>query len=293
MEKQQTKEVTLTRILNAPRELVFKAWTDPKELAKWWGPHGFTAPVCEVDLRPGGKLRINMHAPQLGFPDHWMTGVFQEIIAPARLVFTSKAFEDENGNAPLEIINTITFDDLDGKTKLTVHAVVTRATPEMAPALAGMEMGWSQSLEKLAQLLTGPIVIERTLKAPIEKVWKAITDEGQMKQWYFDLPGFRPEAGYEFEFYGGPDEKKYRHMCKITEVVTGKKLAYSWRYDGYEGNSLVTFELFAEGENTRVKLTHAGLDTFPANNPDLARHNFEQGWTQIIGTSLKEFLEKA
>jgi uncharacterized protein YndB with AHSA1/START domain len=83
------------------------------------------------------------------------------------------------------------------------------------------------------------------------------------------------------------------HLCKITEVVIGKKLSYSWRYDGYEGNSFVTFELFPEGNKTRLKLTHKGLETFPINNPDFAKENFIDGWTYITGTSLKEFLEKA
>lgn len=145
------KELTTTRILNAPRELVFKVWTDPKHLAQWWGPRGFTAPVCEVDLKPGGKIRIHMDHPQ--FPNHWMTGFFHEIVAPERLVFTSKAFENEEGVALLEILNTISFDEFDGKTKLTVHAVVTKATPEMSFALSGMDQGWSESLDKLNEYI--------------------------------------------------------------------------------------------------------------------------------------------
>lgn len=137
-----------------------------------------------------------------------------------------------------------------------------------------------------------PFVIERTYNASIAKVWKAITDKNEMKKWYFDLAEFKPEVGFEFRFLGGPDEKKYLHICKITEVVAGRKLTYSWRYDGYEGISYVTFELFAEGNGTKVKLTHAGLETFPTSNPDLAKENFVTGWTAIIGTSLREYLEK-
>jgi len=92
---------------------------------------------------------------------------------------------------------------------------------------------------------------------------------------------------------GGPsDERQYKHICKIIEVITGKKIAYSWRYEGYAGKTLVTFELFDEGTQTRLKLTHAGLETFPSDNPDLAKENFAEGWTMIIGTSLKEYLEK-
>ncbi len=135
-------------------------------------------------------------------------------------------------------------------------------------------------------------VIERTFNAPSEKVWKAITDKNEMKQWYFDLAEFKPEVGFEFRFKGGPDEEhQYLHVCEITEVVSGKKLTYSWRYDGYPGTSYVTFELFPEADKTRLVLTHAGLETFPADVPDFARKNFEQGWLEIIGTSLKKFVE--
>ncbi len=138
---------------------------------------------------------------------------------------------------------------------------------------------------------TGPFIIERTFNAPIARVWKAITEYNEMKQWYFDLPGFNPEVGYEFHFEGGPDDRKYLHLCKVTEVITGKKLTYSWRYDGYPGISFVTFELFDEGDKTRLKLTHDGLEMFPATNPDFAKENFAEGWTHIVGTSLKGFVE--
>ena len=136
-----------------------------------------------------------------------------------------------------------------------------------------------------------PFVIERTFDAPIGKVWRAITDKNQMKQWYFDIPEFKPEVGTQFQFYGGTEEKRYLHVCKVTEVVRHKRLRYSWRFDGYEGDSVVTFELSQQGGKTKLMFTHEGLDTFPVSNPDLARENFVEGWTAIIGSSLKEFLE--
>lgn len=136
-----------------------------------------------------------------------------------------------------------------------------------------------------------PIVIEGTLNAPIAKVWRAITDKNQMKEWYFHLSEFYPEPGFEFQFEGSKDDKSYLHLCKITEIVPGKKLQYSWRYEGYEGNSFVTFELFELGNKTRLKLTHEGLETFPASNKDFARENFVEGWTTIIGTLLPNYVE--
>lgn len=137
-----------------------------------------------------------------------------------------------------------------------------------------------------------PLIVERIYNAPANKVWKAITDINQIRQWYFNLADFKAEPGFEFQFEGGKDDKVYLHKCRITEVVPYKKLQYTWRYEGYEGNSYVTFELFAEGEKTRLKLTHEGLETFSMSNPDFDKKNFMQGWTQIIGTSLKDHVEK-
>lgn len=145
------REVIITRIIAAPRDLVFKAWTHPKHVAQWWGPKGFTNPVCELDVRPGGAILIHMRGPDgVVYP---MNGVFREIVEPERLVFTSSAFEDEEGNPQLEALNTITFAEHDGKTKLTVHAVVLKAGPGTEGALAGMEEGWNQSLDRLAESL--------------------------------------------------------------------------------------------------------------------------------------------
>lgn len=146
-----TQELVLERVFNAPRELVFKVWTESEHVAKWWGPALFTNPVCEMDARPGGAIRIDMHGPDGSVAP--MTGVFHEVIPPERLVFTSRAFEDSSGNAPLEVLNTITFEDYEGKTKIKLVAQVIKAAPEMAAALAGMEEGWQGSLDKLSDYL--------------------------------------------------------------------------------------------------------------------------------------------
>jgi uncharacterized protein YndB with AHSA1/START domain len=148
------QELTLKRTFNAPRELVFKAWTDPALVAKWWGPNEFTTPICELDARPGGKIYIVMHGPKgtdfdIDLP---MTGVFQEFDPPRRLVFTAEALPDEKGIPQLVTLDTVTFKEVDGKTNMTLHVVVVKSTPASAGALAGMEMGWSQSLDKLTEL---------------------------------------------------------------------------------------------------------------------------------------------
>ena len=137
------------------------------------------------------------------------------------------------------------------------------------------------------------IVIERVYDAPVSRVWKAITDKDQMKQWYFDLDEFRAEKGFRFQFYGqGKKGEKYLHHCEVTEVIPEHILTYSWAYEGYKGISYVTFELTEEEGRTHLKLTHRGLESFPADNPDFARENFNGGWTELTGKLLKGFVEK-
>jgi len=140
---------------------------------------------------------------------------------------------------------------------------------------------------------TTPFTLERTYQAPVKKVWEAITDKEKMKQWYFDLSEFRTEVGFEFSFAGqGSTGEKYTHLCKILEVINRKKISYSWTYKDHQGYSVVTFELFeVSDKETRLKLTHAGIETF-AGSGDFARTSFEAGWTELIGKSLKNFLEK-
>ena len=138
---------------------------------------------------------------------------------------------------------------------------------------------------------TEALVVERIFNAPIEDVWQAITEKEEMKLWYFDLAEFKAEVGFEFQFEGGKDDRVYLHLCKVTEVIPFEKLKYSWRYDGYEGISFVTFELIREGKQTKLKLTQEGLNSFPMSNPDFAKKNFSEGWNYIIHTSLKKYLE--
>src|SRR5437773_10326836 len=139
--------------------------------------------------------------------------------------------------------------------------------------------------------VTGTVVMERTFNAPVARVWRALTDADEMRQWYFDLKEFRPEVGFEFECVVEHEGNSYHHLCKVTEVIPQKKIAYTWRYKGEPGNSLVTLELFGEGEKTRLKLTHEGIESFP-KTPAYARKNFEVGWIAIIGSELKRFVEQ-
>jgi uncharacterized protein YndB with AHSA1/START domain len=144
------KEVKFTRILNASRELIFDVWTDPKHLAQWWGPHGFTSPVCKVDLRVDGDIIIDMRGPDGTVVS--MTGRYKEIERPERLVFTASAL-DEKGKPLFEVINTVTLTEEEGRTKMTLHAGVHKLRPEGKRHIDGMKEGWTQSLERFEEYI--------------------------------------------------------------------------------------------------------------------------------------------
>ena len=139
-------EMELTRLIRAPRSLVWQAWTDVDKLQQWWGPKHFTNPRCEIDLRAGGAIRIDMHAPDgIVFP---MSGEYEQIVPPERLVFLSSAL-DEQGEPIFTNRNTVLFREVDGGTEISIHTVVIETTPHAMQYLKGMREGWSSSLDKL------------------------------------------------------------------------------------------------------------------------------------------------
>ena len=144
------REATIQRTFNAPRRVVWKAWVDPTQMAQWFGPKGFDNPVCELEVRPGGKLNIHMRGPDGAI--YPCRGTFHEIVEPERLVFTSMAI-DQAGNVLIEALNTVTFTEQGDKTAMTLHVRVVKAVGMGLKYIKGMEAGWSQSLDKLDALL--------------------------------------------------------------------------------------------------------------------------------------------
>lgn len=140
-----------------------------------------------------------------------------------------------------------------------------------------------------------PIVIEKNVNAHVSRVWRALTDLAEMRQWYFPIDAFEPKPGWDFNFYAGPPHRRYHHCCTIIDAVPNARLSYTWRYPELcpGCNTLVTWELRAGGDNnTRVRLTHTGVDAFPKSDPNFARASFVAGWTHILGKSLKPHVEK-
>ena len=191
LESMLGRSLVIERMLDAPRALVFRAWTDPSHVQQWWGPHGFTNPRCEWDARPGGKIHIDMRGPDgTVYP---MPGEFHEVVEPERLVFSSSAVD-----GALKVVNTVTFAEAGEKTKMRMEAIVVHVAPEAAFAIAGMEEGWTQTLEKLDRDLEETFVMSRTFDAPRDLVWKAWTEKDRLMQWFGPKGATMPAAKLDF-----------------------------------------------------------------------------------------------
>lgn len=140
---------------------------------------------------------------------------------------------------------------------------------------------------------TDPVVMIKVLDAAPDRVWRAITDKDEMKEWYFNLPEFKAEPGFEFEFLGGDGTTEFLHKCEVLVAKPNEKLVHTWTYPGYDGSSEVSWELEKEGpDKTRLTLKHTGLHTFPESTKAFARENFEAGWGDIVGQLLPDYLSE-
>jgi uncharacterized protein YndB with AHSA1/START domain len=203
------RTLVTTRIYDAPRGLVYRAWTDPKQLAKWFPPEGFSSPRCEVDPRPGGVIRVDMKAPD-GPPFDGKVfpgpGVFQEVVPNERLVFTMTP-EIEPGRSMPMVLMSVRFEDHAGnKTKLTIEQTLPTVADYEAMVKTGMEQGINESLDKLAGVLSGNstdrgvavsgriLTLVRVFEAPRELVWTAYTDPKHITKWMFANDWETPSA---------------------------------------------------------------------------------------------------
>jgi uncharacterized protein YndB with AHSA1/START domain len=191
------RTLTVTRVFDAPRELVYRAWTDPKEFGKWFPPLGFSAARCELDVRPGGTLRMDMKGGDdagefagVVFPGK---GVYREVVPNERLSFT---FEGEDASQP-QILMTVVFQDEGRKTKLTIYQIAKTVAEYEALLKIGASEGLGQSLDKLAALVEGKgsgtratvtgrtLTLTRIFDAPRDLVWTAYTDPKHIVKWSF------------------------------------------------------------------------------------------------------------
>ena len=277
MARENKNELTITRVFDAPRGKVWKAWTDPEELKKWWGPKNFTAPVSKIDLRVGGKYLSCMRAPD--GKDYWSTGVYREIVPMERIVVTD-SFADEKGNVvpashygmtedfPLELLVTVTFEQLGNKTKMVLRH---EGIPEgMMRELT--ETGWSESFDKLAEHIAASgtriiaergkqeVVITRLFDAPRDLVFRANTDRDLISQWWgpkrltttIDKMDAKPGGQWRFVQRDAAG-KEYAFHGVYHEVRSPGLIVDTFEFEGMPGHvSLETCTLEEIGGKTKM-----------------------------------------
>lgn len=281
------QELDLVRTFDAPRELVWKAWTDPQHLAMWWGPHGFSNPVCEVDVRVGGAIHIEMRGPDgTIYPND---GEFVEVVPPERLAFTSGVTD------LFEVLTTVTLTERGGRTTVAVNARVLKATGDAAPFLAGMEAGWSQSLERLAEVTTPTanreLFATRLYAAPRALVFRMWTEPEHLAKWW-GPNGFtstigrmdvRPGGDWELVMHG-PDGRNYDNRMKYVEVDAPNRLVYD--HDSHPPfRATVTFE--DAGPYTKVSM-HMLFATIEQRDQTIRVFGAAEGLVQTLGRLDKE-----
>ncbi len=286
----ETRELSISRLINAPQELVWEAWTNPEHIRHWWGPVGFKSTISKMEVTEGGEWIFVMHGPD--GTDYKNKHVYIKLEKPSLIIMRHESFPP--------FVMTARFEAKGTQTLVTLHSVFESASQlqEVIKVFKADE-GMVQNITRMDEYITGkiyqvatPIVIERNFKASTAIIWNALTDLSQLKKWYFDLDGFQPVPGFRFRFAGkGSTGEEYMHDCRVLEVIPGKKIAYSWTYENREGYSVVSFELFPDGDQTRLVLTHTGVASFAANGSDFMNESFTQGWTEIIGNQLRLFLE--
>lgn len=138
-----------------------------------------------------------------------------------------------------------------------------------------------------------PVIVEQIFDTTIDKIWNAITDVEQMRQWYFDnIPDFKPEIGFETRFTIKSEGRIFPHVWKVMDAIPNKLITYNWHYEGYAGNSFVKFALFEQNSSIMLRLTHEVKEDFSDDIPEFTRESCLKGWTYFIKESLLKFIEK-
>jgi uncharacterized protein YndB with AHSA1/START domain len=277
---QNTKELLITRVFDAPRDVIWKAWTEPEFVKRWWGPKGFTCPVSEIDLRVGGKYLSSMRSPE--GRDFWSTGVYREIVPLERIVMTD-SFADEKGNVvpathygmspdfPLEMVIEVKFEEKQGKTTLSLRHI---GIPD-GQMHELTEAGWNESFDKLAEslktksdltrIIAEPgkqeLVIIRVFDAPRELVFKAYTDPKRIPQWWGPIRftttvkkmDVRPGGSWRFvqRDTGG---NEYAFHGVYHDVLAPSLIVATFEFEGMPGHVQLETAVF-EPLGDKTKLT--------------------------------------
>jgi len=292
------KKVVITRVFDAPRALVWRLWTRPEHVMRWWGPKGFTSPNCRIDLRVGGTYLFCMRSPD--GKDYWSTGVYREIVEPQRIVYTD-CFADEKGSPVpashygmgddtlLEMLVTVTLQEHGGGTKLILEHAGAPAGQESAL----MEAGWNESFDKMAEALerttqfaakgAREIVMTRVFDAPRELVFKVYTDPRLIPQWWgparyattVDQMDVRPGGTWRF-VQRGADGSEYAFNGVYREVVSPQRLVYTFEFEGMPGHIAVETVTFEERDG-RTRVTATSVFETAADRDGMLTSGAEEG----------------
>jgi len=300
------RELVFTRLFDAPRELVFKVWTDPSHLIQWYGPKGFVTSVYEMDVRPGGVWRLTMRGPD--GVDYKNRIVFLEVVKPARLVYKH---EPEEGSEPVTFQTTVTFGDEQGKTRLTLRMLFPSFEErEYVVKKHGAVEGCHQMFGKLAEYLRiiapdaqpplPQVTITRLLDAPRELVFEAWTDAERMKHWW-GPDGFTtllceldPRVGGAIRIdMRTPDGPVY-HRGTVREIVPPERLVLAVSVQDSQSNMTVegvTIVTFTE-ESGKTRLTlHSRIESSTVEHTAMDSERMENSWNQILDHLAKDMSE--
>ena len=257
------REIVMTRVLDAPRELVFEAHSKCEHMAKWWGPRKYALTVCEMDFRPGGAYRLVQRGPD--GDEHGFRGEYREIVPPGRIVWTFE-YEGMPGHVS---VDTLTLEDLGGgKTRLTAHSRFDSVEDRDGMLQSGMEEGAAETWDRLAELVeamaavpaaasTGGLLIERVFDAPRELVWKAWSDPEHLKRWWGPNDYSCPSCEIDFRVGGvWLSSMRSSEGQEIWSTGTYREIVPLER--------IVTTDSFADADGNVVSATHYGM---PADIP--------------------------
>jgi uncharacterized protein YndB with AHSA1/START domain len=275
----QERAVVLSRTFDAPRKLVFQAWTSADHVKNWFCPAGFTVPQAVVECRPGGAFNVCMRSPD--GHEHWTNGHFLEVDSERRLVIEMQVAGADK--VPLFSTHTVvSFADAERGTRVEVKQTYTLFAPEAAAMVGGAAKGWEQTLERLGQELArmgradgqrsvvhGSFRLERSYPASREQVFKALTDPDAKAKWFIGGAGYTTLARHMEVRPGGREHLQGRWESGVVstfdatyfDVIPNERLVYAYEMHLDERKisvSLASFELRAEGTGTRVVLTENG-----------------------------------
>ncbi len=306
----QPPPLTVSRVFNAPREVVFRAWSSTDHVKRWFSPETYTVPDAKVQMHVGGPFEVCMRSP--GGQEHWSRGVFLEVTPHERLVIEMAAM-GEDGKPLFTAHTVVTFADDPGGTRMQVVQSYTFTNPAMAaPMVAGAPEGWRTTLDKLAAEITrvrgggtgvrsvvhATFHLERTYDAPAKRVWQALSEVDAKAKWFAGTPGQWELLERAMDFrVGGRERVKGRWEGGVVstfdalyhDIIPGERIVYNYEMhlgDDKISVSLATMQLKAAGKGTTLMVTEQG--TFLDGYDDAGSREHGTGLLlYALGVSLK------